>query len=104
MLEPTNIGHVLVSGFHGNNIKSCLKNGRTMYTSFVDFYTKIIDSKSRCEAVHTLTQQGPELFNSGFVRGEVFLKACDWKALCRQKLHEHLQFCFIFKLLAEELC
>lgn len=61
-----------------------------MYTSFMDFYAKIIDSKSWGEAVHTLMQWGPELFNSGFVRGEVFLNACDRKPLCRQKLHEHL--------------
>lgn len=56
MLEPTNIRHVLVSGFHGNNIKSYLKNGRKMYISFMDFYAKTIDSKSWCEAVHTLMQ------------------------------------------------
>lgn len=56
MLEPTNIRHALVSGFHGNNIKSYLKNGRAMYTSFKDFYAKIIHSKSWCEAVHTVMQ------------------------------------------------
>lgn len=55
-LEPTNIRHVLLSGFHGNKIKSYLKNGRKMYTSFMDFYAKIIDSKSWGEAVHPLMQ------------------------------------------------
>lgn len=61
-----------------------------MYTSFTDFYAKTIDSKSWCEAVHTLMQWGPELFNSGFVRGEMFLNARDRKIQCGQKLHEHL--------------
>lgn len=56
----------------------------------MDSYAKIIDSKSWCEAVHTLMQRGPELFHSGFVRGEVFLNAPDRKIQCRQKLHEHL--------------
>lgn len=61
MLEPTNIRHGLGTGFHGNNIKSYLKNGRKknvhiFYGFFFFFYAKIIDSKSWCEAVHTLMQ------------------------------------------------